>query len=353
MKKAMASMKPPTATTVVDFDRTTHGQLVMPAAELTNPNADGTSPSDENYLMRWQDLRFSFRVTEGATPLHGELHWPAFSARIPLPNSPVSMLAIDMKNWHSRFDSALPNASNLFSPGTTRDEFDALQVQVTPSGGTDLVNVLSLDKIRIDTRITQNGQQASLESTLESTGTLGAARMDKFSVKATLANLNQPAVLSLMELSSEPEMAEPTDDPEGDPAPDPYDQPLRQLFDARPEQRVTIDTTIGGETGSLQHVLRLLPLPPQLAGNPASMGINTSIDADFSLSLPKSWPALLSPPAQASADDPEAAPGNLLEDGIRWAAEQGVLQDEGKHWSATASVKRGKITVNGRESGRL
>lgn len=360
MKQALAGVKPPTATTVVDFDRKIRGQVLMPAATIASPQTADTPATTDDHLMRWDELRFDYRITDGAHPFQGELHWPAFSAHIAHPELPLPALALDMKNWRSRFESALPDASTLFAPGNFRDEFDSLQIRFTPPGATEMQNLVTLDRVGTETRITKHGEALKLDSTTESVGRLGTAVMEKFSIKTTLDNLHEAAVLSLMDLASAPEPYSISDDPDADsdgldaePEPSPFDEPLRQLFGARPEMRISLSATIGGETGGLHQTIKLLPLPPQPPGNPASSGISTSIDADSSLRLPKTWPTLLTPPAKTSPDDTEGTSGNLLEDGIRWAVEQGALKDEGQHWSATASVKGGKITVNGMASGQL
>lgn len=324
---------PPHGVTLVHFDQSTSGKVTLPEGQISNVR----NVTDR---ISWKTLTYDFKVNPDNTRLSGNVIWPEFNLRLGLASlglSHVRAINLEMKGLRSRFDSELPEIKSVIMPGIYHDDVDSFQLSYQIVNGAPWQNILWLQDIRTDTRVTDKDDILSMEATLDSKGKVGKATLEQFTIKSSLQNLHHGALRDLLQVMQDEQIQ---DLAQLDPDSPEVAAAVQKLSDARPRLRTVISATADKKSASLSQDIYLQSLE-RAPFESLNDSFRRAFAIDASLRIPQSWASVLE-----QAVDSRSLTAKDIEELAYLGEKQRMLVRNGTDWSARLQLFDGVMLLN-------
>ena len=329
---------PLSARTLVGFDGRYVSNISSPAASIAG--------AAEGQQMSWGGIEAKLHGDTSGRSVSYEFSMPGFEVADAKQGMKMKLAGLNMRGEASGDGTAL-----LLMAGRSEGTLAGMEMSVQPpDGGASEPFRMSLGPFKFDGKTTLDKELLSTTSTMTGSGQVGATKLDKIEMTASMKRLHVPSYFALisavMDGSTSCEADKPGPDPQA--MMETMQKGLAKLLPHNPEyalDKLAIET--GGKRGELSYAIAVAGVTEADLQLPAPMLLMSKGEFKAEVKLPVSWieQLLMALPSKAQAAAPQPEMVNVMLDQF---SAQGLVVREGEFVSASLRFKNGQAEVNGK-----
>lgn len=330
--------QPLSARTLVGFDGRYVSTLSSPAA-----NIEGTAESPQ---MSWSGVQAKLHGDTSGRSAHYELSLPGLEITDAKQGVQLKLSGLSMHGEASGDGTSL-----LLMAGRSEGTLASMEMSVQPPDGAASEPFrMSLGPFKFDGKTTVDKDLLSSTSTLTGSGQVGATKLDKIEMTASMKRLHVPSYFALISAVMDGNMSCEADKPGPDPQAvmEALQKGMAKLLPHNPEYALDkLAVEIGGKRGELSYAVAVAGVTEADLQLPAPMLLMSKGELKADVKLPVSWieQLLLALPAKAQAVAPQPEMVNAMLDQF---SAQGLVVRDGEFVSSSMRFKNGQAELNGK-----
>lgn len=324
--------------TLVGFDGRYVSTISSPAASI--------AATEKSPQLNWGGIQAT---------VHGDTSGRSATYDFSLPGFEVidarQGVTLKLTGFTMRGEAGGDGTSSLLLAGKSEGSLAGMEMSVRPPDGAASEPFrMSLGPLKFDGKATVDKELLSSTSSMTGSGQIGATRLDKIEMTASMKRLHVPSYLAMIGTLLDGSMSCEADKPEPDPqvVMEAMQKSLAALLPHNPEyslDKLAVET--GGKRGELSYAIAVAGVTEADLQLPAPMLLMTKGELKADVRLPVGWieQLLMSLPGKAQAAAPQPEMVNVMLDQF---SAQGLVVREGEFVSASLRFKNGQAEVNGK-----